>query len=393
MKVVVIGGGVVGEFVSYYARKTGHDVTLVDICPECGRTSKTSAGFIVQASAPEPPISMLRILRTSLGGSGPIYVSTTEMLRNQGWMRGALKKQSSECERKLIAFAGKSLELYRTFLRDEKVKVDSIRKLTELFVDNSTAKEAAAEMNGRYLNQEEVNALGYMNFGGGAEFVDELSVNPGKLCDELRKLLLEAGVNCISGEAELSRNDGTCSVSINKEPMPADQIVIAAGAWSSGLCRQVGYDPQILPARGLASIFDTGGARVLEAPAILEDYGVAIVQHDQNTLRATGFFDLVGFDQKYTDRRRRWVMQVLERHVRRFKELKLAESRVGHRPCTPDRLPVVGRVPNCRNLYISSGHCRIGITLAAASGYAISSMLENREVDLDLTCFDPSRFE
>ncbi len=393
MNVIVIGGGIIGEFVSYYTRKTGHNVTLIDALSDSGRTSKSSAGFIVQASAPEPPISMLRILTTCLGGQGPVYLSTREMLRNQGWLLGALKKQPSKCERAIIELAGRSLELYRTFLRDEAVKVDSIGKVTELYVNGEMAENTALTMNGRFLNSEDVSALGFKNFGGGAEFVGELSVNPGKLFDQLRTLLVRDGVNWISGEAELTRKGGTCSVLIDGEAICADAIVITAGAWSRHLCRQVGYDPRILPARGLASIFDTGGAKVLETPAIFEDYGVAIVQHDQNTLRATSFFDLVGFDQEYGDRRKRWVLRLLEKHVTKFEELKLIESRVGHRPCTPDRLPVIGTVPNHKNLYIASGHCRIGITLAPVSGFVISSMLENREVGLDLSCFDPSRFE
>jgi glycine/D-amino acid oxidase-like deaminating enzyme len=61
LKVVVVGAGIVGGFVSYYAIKASHEVTLVDISREAGRTSKSSAGFIVRASAPEPPESMLSI--------------------------------------------------------------------------------------------------------------------------------------------------------------------------------------------------------------------------------------------------------------------------------------------------------------------------------------------
>jgi glycine/D-amino acid oxidase-like deaminating enzyme len=144
--------------------------------------------------------------------------------------------------------------------------------------------------------------------------------------------------------------------------------------------------------RGLATIFDTGGTKILESPAILEDYGVAIVQHDQNTLRATSFFELVGFNADYGERRKSWVLKVIEKHAARFSELKLVKTLVGHRPCTPDRLPVIGKVPGYDNLYISSGHCRIGITLAPVSGYLISSMLDNKHVPLDTGCFDPSRF-
>ena len=389
---MVVGAGIIGEFVSYYAKKAGHDVTIVDISPDAGRTSQSSAGFIVQASAPEPPVRIIKILTTCLGGQGFIYLSPREMLRHQSWLLGALKKQSSVCEHAIVELAGKSLELYRDFFREESVNVNLIKKLTELYVNSEIAKDTALSMNGRYLSGEDVSSRGFKNFGGGAEFADELSVDPGRLFSELRELLREKGVNSIIGTAQLMAKQGSCDILVDGQKMLADAVVVAAGAWSGDLCRSLGYDPLILPARGLASIFDTNGARILESPAILEDYGIAIVQHDQNTLRATSFFDLVGFDDNYAEQRKLWVMKALEKHVTGFKELKLIKSLVGYRPCTPDRLPVIGRVPGFSNLYISSGHCRIGITLAPVSGYMISSMLEKKQLPMDARCFDPSRF-
>ncbi len=392
MKVVVVGAGIEGGFVSYYAKKAGHEVTIIDNSPEAGRTSKSSAGLIVRASAPEPPVSMLKVLATCLGGQGFIYLSPKEMLRHRRWLFGALRKQSTACEEAVIELAGKSLDLYREFFREEPVKVDSIKGLTELYVDGEMARDTALSMDGRFLGRADVSSLGFKNFGGGAEFVEELSVDPGQLFSELRELLTEKGVVSLYGEARLARKQGSCDVLVDETKVPADAAVVAAGAWSGELCRSLGYDPLILPARGLATIFDTGGARILESPAIFEDYGVAIAQHDQNTLRATSFFELVGFDADYGERRKSWTLEVLEKHVARFSELKLVRTLVGHRPCTPDRLPVIGKVPGYDNLYISSGHCRIGITLAPVSGYLISSMLDKKQVPLDARCFNPSRF-
>lgn len=394
LQVLVFGSGIVGEFVSYYASKAGHKVTLVETSPEQGRTSKSSAGFIVRASAPEPPVSLMKILTTCLGGQGPIYLSPRTLLRHKSWLLGALRKQSPECERAVIELAGKSLKLYRQFFEEETINVDLIERVTELYVNGETARNTAVAMNGRNMDTAEVASLGFKNFGGGAEFVGELSVNPGELFEKLRSLLGSMGVRFMLGKkAQIEGKRGSsCIAVVDDEKLTADAYVVAAGAWSGELCRPIGYDPRILPARGLASIFDTGGEKILESPAIFEDYGVAIVQHNPDTLRATSFFDLVGFDADYAEDRKRWILKLLEKHVQKFEKLRLVESRVGHRPCTPDRLPVIGRVPGYRNVYIASGHCRIGITLAAVSGYVITSMLEEKDAAVDLTCFDPSRF-
>ncbi|MEA2026277.1 MAG: FAD-dependent oxidoreductase, partial [Chloroflexota bacterium] len=43
----------------------------------------------------------------------------------------------------------------------------------------------------------------------------------------------------------------------------------------------------------------------------------------------------------------------------------------GVRPMTPDGLPIMGKLPNLENAWVSTGHAMLGITLAPASATAI----------------------
>jgi D-amino-acid dehydrogenase len=48
----------------------------------------------------------------------------------------------------------------------------------------------------------------------------------------------------------------------------------------------------------------------------------------------------------------------------------------GLRPVTPDGLPVLDRLHPLDNVYISTGHSMLGITLAPASGIAMAEFIQ-----------------
>ncbi|MDG6929160.1 MAG: FAD-binding oxidoreductase, partial [Nitrososphaerota archaeon] len=64
---------------------------------------------------------------------------------------------------------------------------------------------------------------------------------------------------------------------------------------------------------------------------------------------------------------------------------------VGFRPCTPDQRPVVGGVPGHPNVFVNSGQCRLGMTLAPVSGHTVASLIAGRKPD-GVECMDPARF-
>jgi D-amino-acid dehydrogenase len=118
-----------------------------------------------------------------------------------------------------------------------------------------------------------------------------------------------------------------------------------------------------------------------------------VIQHNQSTLSVTGFFELRGFDSTFGESRKSWLLKVVNDHLTGANKLRYVKEGVGYRPCTPDQLPVIGKVPGYENLFVASGHCRLGVTLAAATGDAIASLLaEKTTSDSLLQHFEPARF-
>ena len=106
----------------------------------------------------------------------------------------------------------------------------------------------------------------------------------------------------------------------------------------------------MIPARGLVLFYRTGARKVVDYPAHYEDEGVTIAQHDRDNVRLTSFFELGGFDPRFSRARTDWLFEGATSHLSRSHRLELSETGVGYRPCTPDQLPLVGRIPRCGNV-------------------------------------------
>lgn len=380
-------------FASYYLVRNGYSVTIVDNDAVGAETSMHNGGLIVPSFVGPSPIGLATILGTYIGREGPVYVSVREAFRNRGWILAALRHGLGRAHEAVAELGATSLRLYDAFFKEESVDVDLTRGIVGLYKDTDTARRAAEELNGKFLDEHESSQLGFRGLNGGVLFEHELSVNPGKLVKELRRKLTEMGAKLVTGEARLHGASATISsASVNGERVSGDIFVIAAGARSPELCKPLGFNPCVIPARGIVITFDPGGSMLIRQSALLEDYGIVVAQYGPNNLAATGFFELKGFDRRFSDSRKKWLLNVLEEHFVAYKELRYVAACVGFRPCTPDQIPIIGKIPGYKNLFIATGHCRLGVTLASGTGYLIKSMIAGEPQDRVSADFDPGRF-
>jgi len=59
---------------------------------------------------------------------------------------------------------------------------------------------------------------------------------------------------------------------------------------------------------------------------------------------------------------------------------------------TPDGMPIIGTLPNVRNMTISTGHQMLGLVLAPASGDALAELIVTGKTPAVLEPFSPNRF-
>jgi D-amino-acid dehydrogenase len=392
--VAIIGCGINGLFCAYYLLKEGYSVTIIDRNKH-GVTSKNNAGLLTPSLPSAPEMGYADIAKASTVGLGAVYISPSQILRNISWFMSALKHRKERGGKALMSLGSRSVELYGQFLRKEHMDADVIRGVGAFYESEDDARTLAEEYDGRFIGSSDLSGMGYTNLGGGIMFDKELSINSMKLFDGLRSRVRKLGARLLLGtEAELICGNGSVEHIISgSEKVTADTYIAAGGSWSNDLLKPTGYNPMIIPARGLVLLFSTGKQRIISAPALLEPEGVAVAQHSDNLFRATSFFEFKGTKSEFSEGRKRWLLDMLESHIIKYSRLKQIYEGSGFRPCTPDQMPVVGRVPGYSNLLIAGGQCRVGVTLAPITGKIITDMVNGAKPKVSgFEYLSPARF-
>ena len=72
---------------------------------------------------------------------------------------------------------------------------------------------------------------------------------------------------------------------------------------------------------------------------------------------------------------------------------KIATSRVGFRAATPDKLPLIGPVPDDETLWLATGHEGLGITTSLGTAALIAAALTGHKLEIPLEPYLPARFD
>ena len=378
--VAIIGAGVNGMFCAYYLLKKGYRVTVIDKNAE-GLTSKNNAGLLTPSLTPAPKIGTKDVINALAGGSGPISISPRRVAADPIWFLKAAKYANDESQTQKIIDMGKdSLKLYTMFIASEKIDADVKKGVTALYSNAEEAKELSKKYHGKFIGEKTIKHLGYNELRGGIMFKDEISINPIKLFAGLRKKIIELGARMeLGAEAKLYVHNGSVEyIQIGTKRIRADKYISTAGSWSNSLLKSAKVNPYIEPARGFSILFSTGNKKIISAPALLEDYGIAVAQHNPNLVRITSFFELQGEDHNLKKKKEEWLLSIIKTHLYNYANMKIIGKYYGFRPCTPNNIPVIGTAPKIGNLLIATGQCRLGVTLAPITGKIISEIIDGK---------------
>jgi D-amino-acid dehydrogenase len=157
-----------------------------------------------------------------------------------------------------------------------------------------------------------------------------------------------------------------------------DQVVLAAGAWTSSLSRKLGVRLPIEGGKGYSFTFERPQTSP-QYPLLLEELRVALTPFN-GTFRATGVLELSGLNLTIDERRLRGIQQQASIFMPELRDMKLLEIWRGLRPCTPDGLPILGRLHPWNNVWVASGHATKGMSLGPATGKWMSDLLSGKSL-------------
>jgi D-amino-acid dehydrogenase len=167
--------------------------------------------------------------------------------------------------------------------------------------------------------------------------------------------------------------------------MPCDMVVIAAGAWSKRLGLRIplesmrGYHvmlpmPMPAPTRPLYPL----ATKVMMTPM-------------EHGLRIAGTAEIAGLDAPMNERRAAVLGRIAKRYFPGIAEEPISVW-MGHRPTTPDSLPIVGSSPLHTNVVLAFGHGQTGLIGGATTGLLVSDLVANRKPIIDPYPYRANRF-
>ncbi|OJW13051.1 MAG: amino acid dehydrogenase [Planctomycetales bacterium 71-10] len=412
-KAVVVGGGVVGACCAYYLARAGRSVTLIDAAGFGSGCSHANCGYICPSHA--LPLAAPGALRTILGvmarRNAPIRLKPGVLLRNPGWFmtfaRRCNEPDMLSAGEAISALLRSSRSLYDELIRDEDIDCDWQTKGLLFVFRSPRAMEHHAEvdhllrerfdMPARRLDPADLYALEPSvrpGLPGAWLYEHDAHLRPDRLMAELRRVLTGLGVTIHEHRAATGFvREGGRAVAVRTAAgdVPADDVVVALGAWTPALEREIGCRIPIQPGKGYSVTY-----RDVEAPPalpmIFEEDRVAVTPFADG-FRIGSMMEFAGRDSTI-DRRRLGVLS--ETSARYLKTRPIGEPEeewFGWRPMTPDGLPIIGPSPALGNVLVAAGHNMLGMSMATATGKLAAEIANGARPHLDPAPYSADRFQ
>lgn len=404
----MVGAGIVGLCAAWHLVKRGAKVTLVDRegpgrgC-SFGNSASLSSGSVAPLAMPGVLKGGLRML---LDPASPLRVAPGYRLKAAPWLARFVAASSparvEQIAGALAALLRPSLEYHARLLREIEAP-DLLRTDGQLVVYRGEAQlakdHAVWELRRRHGQQVHVldragilalePAIGPAYIVGVYLPDQAMVANPYRYCEELARALQERGVEILRDEAR-AIEVAPLGVRVSQRSLPAEKIVVAAGAWSAGLLRPLGLRIPLESQRGYHITLQETGIDI-RRPVVPADRKVFITPQEAG-LRVGGTVEFAGLEAPPSQARADLLLEDL---AAVFPQARLAGPRsdwMGHRPCLPDSLPVIGESPAHRGLWLAFGHGHLGLTGAAVTGDVLARAMHGEPPGLNLAPFSAARF-
>jgi D-amino-acid dehydrogenase len=414
--VLIIGGGIIGVTSAYYLAGRGRKVTILEQGNIADGSSYGNAGLIVPSHAtPLPqPGALADGLKWMLDSESPFYIKPRLSLDLVRWLITFAAHCTDSFVRQALPTL-RDLGLASVALFDDLSDLFDFgyrrKGLLNLFRTADALAHAAAEarllseagLNARPVTAEEAQAIEPIarpDLAGGIYYETDALLNPATFVRGLAKWLEERESVRIHRRTRVRGIEKAgrriTRIKTVDGDFEADEVVVAAGAWSPGFARDLRLNIPIQPAKGY-SITVKRPERYPGIGLLLGESRVAVTpmsSPEGDLLRFAGTLELSGLDFSINLRRVEAVRRAPANYLLGITPEKWETLEVwrGLRPCTPDGLPIVGRARAYDNLTLATGHAMVGISLGPITGKLVSQIVTGETPELDVRPLRVERF-
>ena len=411
---LVIGAGIVGLSAALALQRDGHRVTVLDPAGPAGGASFGNAGWLSGASVvPSAYPGMLKSVPGWLMDPlGPLSVRLGYLPRAAPWLwrfvRSGTLPQIEAQATALRHLLGTAVAAHRA-LAAEVGAQHLIQHAGSLWVYRTRAG-FDADANGARLRRArgvviedlDADAIRHLepSLSHDIKFARLIAENghctdPAALCHLIAEAVVRDGGRVLLERANrLEQSDGkVVAVRTDQASHPTDWLVLAAGAWSAPLAAQLGDRIPLESERGYH--LEIADAEVMPRLPIMSGEGKFAVTPMAGRLRLAGTVEFAGIqappDWRRADLLLRQAQSLFPALPACVPETRLSRW-LGHRPSTPDSLPVIGRSQNAANAIHAFGHGHVGLAGGPHTGRIVADLIAGRPPSIDLAPFSPGRF-
>jgi D-amino-acid dehydrogenase len=400
MRVLIMGGGVVGVTTAYQLLKDGHEVVLLERQDTVAKeTSWGNAGMIAPGhsfvwSSPRAPWILLKslfrkdqALRFRFSSDPRLYSWSLKFLAEctaEKARRNTLRKHR---------LATYSQQVLHEVIAAETIDYDRNARGILYFYRNTAALQAGIEhmrlladdgQEIRVLDRAQVLALEPAlrgDIAGGIYCPTDETGDSHKFTRALAERCISLGAELHTGTIIASIDvaaDAVTAVHANGRTFTADAYVMALGSYSPLLARRIGVDLPVYPVKGYSLTIPVGNHQAPPTIGSVDETNLVAISRFGDRVRVTATAEFAGYDISHKPADFAFMQSVVQELYPDGADYHRAEMWAGLRPMTPDNLPVLGRRRH-RNLWFNTGHGHIGWTMSHGCARITADLIAGRD--------------
>lgn len=172
-----------------------------------------------------------------------------------------------------------------------------------------------------------------------------------------------------------------------------DQLVVCAGAWSKRVAGWLGDRVSLESERGYHVTLPAAEVRLRRMLIMAEDQFVMTPM--SVGLRLAGTVEMGGLEAEPNMVRAKVLLKKARRVLPSLADAARVEGKTewaGHRPATPDTIPVISASPRVGNVFYGFGHGHLGLTQAAVTGRLLADLVDGKSEKAMIQPFRVNRF-
>ncbi|MGA7822570.1 MAG: FAD-dependent oxidoreductase [Steroidobacteraceae bacterium] len=415
-EVIVVGGGLAGLCSAAALSEAGYAVHVLERREGVGLETSFANGGLITPSMPQPWSSpgVWRLLLKWLGREdAPMLLRPAAMGSYLGWGLRFLSASSPREYRAATAanfrLCDYSLRCLQRWRRDLSLEYAAgTRGILNVFRDRVefghglAGVEALKPLGLTYavLDATAVVRLEPMlaevrdTIVGAIHYPSDETGNAYLFCQALRERMLERGVRLSNDTTVrgLRISAGRITgVETAGGLLPASQVVVAAGPWSTALLAARGVRLHVRPVKGYSLSIPGIAPALMPKLAVTDDSLHAVMTPLGETLRLAGTAEFSGWDWTIGARRLEllWkLLAVLAPTLAGRVDRSSARGWCGLRPMSADGRPYIG-ASAIEGLWVNAGHGHLGWSQAAGSACLLAQLMSGAPAAVDPGPYSP----